>query len=77
MSKTINDNEYLSINISAKEALYKAHKAISEGKEEIFFSARENANASTSQQPSIKGYGVAIWINKEKNPEPTITNEDV
>jgi len=68
----LEENEYLGINISVKDALYLAHKAINEGKEEINMASFEQKNKESINHPDFKGPGNAIWINKKKNKEEVV-----
>lgn len=77
--KTIKDNEYLMLKISCKEALYRATKALTEGKEDCSFKIEENQSTDT-RHPDFKGYGAAAWINTEKTTnekKPSVVSENV
>lgn len=76
--KKIENNEYLTLKISAKEAMYRAVKALTDGKEECSFKLSENEITGTNH-PDFKGFGAAAWINKEKvvNENPVVTEERI
>jgi len=77
-SKQLEPGEkYLSVQISAKDLLYEAHKAIADGKDKINFPAFTNPKAvDDPQQPKWHSSSIAIWENKKKAPESTPVKEE-
>lgn len=65
MTKLEEGTKYLSIVLSTEKALYLAHKAINEGKENINLAAFLNEERK-GQQPHYKSESISIWISKKK-----------
>jgi len=67
------NEKYLSGSMKVSEALYKAHKAIQEGKEYVNFVAFKQKTKEKETHPDYRG-DCSIWVREKK---PSIKTEDV
>lgn len=68
--------EYLNIQLDAKEMLWKALQAIQQGKDKVYTAAFKNHNKQKETEPIYKSDSVAIW-KAQKKAEQNVQTEDV
>lgn len=69
--------EYLSIQLDAKEMLWRAHQALQQGKEKIYTAAFRNTNKQKDKEPIFHSDHVAIWKAQKKGNTQNVQTEDV
>ena len=69
--------EYISIQLDAKEMLWKALHAMKDGKEKIHTAAFKNHNRQKDTEPIYRSDSVAMWKAQKKDNGQNVQTEDV